>query len=435
MTVVRGKVSLVPNRTSPWAQPDLGRDPVAVAARLAHLPGFIYFDSARGDWGSVSMIAACPERVISGSGDVGWGALAAAIASRNGAEEPISQACEDALLGGIVAGAIAYDGEMHFGVYRRLLVHRHEDGAWFSAGNLEAECRAPGGACPAAARVGRFRSAWSAERFERAVRRAQEYIAAGDIYQVNIAHRFEAALGEGDLWPVYERLRSIARAPYGGYYHMGAQTLLSASPELFLRMRGRSIVTRPIKGTRRRAFPDQEDIGAIEALRESAKERAELVMITDLERNDLGQVCAFGSIAVKELLCVEAHPHLYHLVSTIEGRLRPEVTHLEALRACFPGGSITGAPKLRATEIIRELEETPRNWYTGAFGWFSLDGMDSQFSIIIRSLLADRERDLAHFSVGAGIVADSVPTHEWGETLTKARAILLACAAEEGESQ
>ena len=254
------------------------------------------------------------------------------------------------------------------------------------------------------------------------VRRAQEYIAAGDIYQVNLAHRFTAPW-RGDAFSFYEALRHYSPAPHAAYLALGGRALLSSSPEHFLKMSGRAIRTRPIKGTRPRcATPDADTLSAYE-LCTSPKEAAELVMITDLERNDLGRVCEFGSVAVRELLKLESFEQVFHLVSTVEGQLRAEVDHVAALRACFPGGSITGAPKKRAREIIAELEPAPRGLYTGALGWFGFNG-ESQFNIAIRTVVVESDR--AHFHVGAGIVADSVPEQEWQETLDKAAGILLA---------
>jgi anthranilate/para-aminobenzoate synthase component I len=188
-------------------------------------------------------------------------------------------------------------------------------------------------------------------------------------------------------------------------------------------MSGSSVRTRPIKGTRPRRADALADEHSAFDLITSPKEIAELVMITDLERNDIGQVCEFGSVTVPELLKLERHEQVFHLVSTIQGRLRSEMDHAEALRACFPGGSITGAPKKRAREIIAELETTPRGLYTGAIGWLGFNG-ESQFSIAIRTVVI--EGDEAHFHVGSGIVADSDPAAEWQETLDKAAGILLA---------
>ena len=188
-------------------------------------------------------------------------------------------------------------------------------------------------------------------------------------------------------------------------------------------MSGRAVRTRPIKGTRPRRAETNADEKSAYDLITSPKEIAELIMITDLERNDLGQVCEFGSVSVPELLKLERHEQVFHLVSTVEGRLRPEVDHLAALRACFPGGSITGAPKRRARQIIAELEPAPRGLYTGAIGWLGFNG-ESQFNIAIRTVVIEDGR--AHFHVGAGIVADSTPEREWQETLDKAAGILLA---------
>jgi para-aminobenzoate synthetase component I len=199
--------------------------------------------------------------------------------------------------------------------------------------------------------------------------------------------------------------------------------VLSSSPESFLKMSGRAVCTRPIKGTRPRRADATADEKSAYDLITSPKEIAELIMITDLERNDLGQVCEFGSVTVPELLTIERHEQVFHLVSTVEGRLRPDVDHLAALRACFPGGSITGAPKRRAREIIAELEPEPRGLYTGAIGWIGFNG-ESQFNIAIRTVVI--EDGCAHFHVGAGIVADSKPEREWQETLDKAAGILLA---------
>jgi aminodeoxychorismate synthase component I len=260
------------------------------------------------------------------------------------------------------------------------------------------------------------------EQFCQTVARAQDYIAAGDIYQVNLSYRF-AAPWHGAPAALYGALRECSPAPHAAWIETRQRSVLSASPECFLDLSGRRIRTRPIKGTRpRRAETDADERSAFELLT-SQKEIAELVMITDLERNDLGQVCDYGSVTVRELLKLERFQQVFHLVSTVEGRLRPEVDHVTALRACFPGGSITGAPKKRAREIIAELEPEPRGLYTGAIGYFGYNG-ESQFSIAIRTVVI--EHGVAHFHVGAGIVADSVPEREWQETLDKAAGILSA---------
>jgi aminodeoxychorismate synthase component I len=254
------------------------------------------------------------------------------------------------------------------------------------------------------------------------VRHAQDYVRAGDIYQVCLAHRFSTAFA-GDPWPLYLALREASPAPHSAYLGLGDETVLSSSPECFLKMSGRRISTRPIKGTRPRMRDPEEDERQAFELKTSPKEIAELVMITDLERNDLGSVCEFGSVTASQLLHLERYAQVFHLVSTVEGELRPEISQVAALAACFPGGSISGAPKKRALEIIHELEPVPRGLFTGAIGYFGYNG-ESQFNIAIRTVLIRDGR--AEFHVGAGITADSDPQKEWEETLHKAAGILRA---------
>jgi anthranilate/para-aminobenzoate synthase component I len=258
------------------------------------------------------------------------------------------------------------------------------------------------------------------------VRRAQEYIRSGDIYQANLAHRFMGAWsGKLDqALGYYGRLRECSPAPYAALICGGERVIASASPELFLEMTGREVITRPIKGTRARGRDAAADAAAERELGSSAKERAELVMITDMERNDLGQVCEYGSVQVRELLKLERYAQVHHTVSTVAGRLREGTDHIDALRACFPGGSVTGAPKKRAREIIAELEPGRRAVYTGAIGWLGYDGR-SGFNIAIRTAVLERDGQ-AHFHAGAGIVADSEPAREWEETLWKASGLLAA---------
>jgi para-aminobenzoate synthetase component 1 len=248
-----------------------------------------------------------------------------------------------------------------------------------------------------------------------AVRRAKEYIAAGDIYQVNLSQRFQAEIAASPA-EAYLALRSANPAPYAAYLDIGDAQILSSSPECFLRMRDREVVTRPIKGTLPRHRDPQD-------LLRSTKDNAELLMITDLERNDLGKVCEFGSVHVPSLVSVESYATVHHLVATVAGRLRPEVSHVEAVRACFPGGSITGAPKIRAMEIIDELEPHARGVYCGAIGYFGFDG-HSEFNIAIRTAVLMNAR--LTFHAGGGIVADSEPVAEYDETLAKAEGIIRA---------
>lgn len=252
--------------------------------------------------------------------------------------------------------------------------------------------------------------------------RAQDYIRHGHIYQVNLSHRLSCD-SEVDGWTLFERLSEVSPAPFAAYFDGGDFQLASSSPELFLRLSGRHILTRPIKGTRPRSADPTRDAQLTYELQTSAKEWAELVMITDLLRNDLGRVCEYGSVQVPELVRLERYTQVQHLVSTVEGRLRGGVTHFHAFASCFPGGSVTGAPKIRALEIIDELEPITRGPYTGALGYLGFN-RESQLSIIIRTAVTKGGR--AHFSVGAGIVADSDPASEYEETIAKARGFLAA---------
>jgi para-aminobenzoate synthetase component 1 len=248
------------------------------------------------------------------------------------------------------------------------------------------------------------------------VRIAQEYIRLGHIYQVNLSHRLCADWSAGG-WELFNRLRQVSPAPYAAYLHCGDFELCSSSPEMFLRMSGAHIQTRPIKGTRPRGADSDRDAQLGDELQTNPKELSELLMITDLLRNDLGRVCEFGSIQVPDLFRLERYAQVQHLVSTVEGRLRPDVSHFKAFSSCFPGGSISGAPKIRAMEIIDELETVSRGPYTGAFGYLGFN-RETQLSIIIRTAVCLQNK--AFFNVGAGVVSDSSPEAEYNETLAKA---------------
>jgi len=262
----------------------------------------------------------------------------------------------------------------------------------------------------------------SRDAFIAAVERAQRYIRAGDIYQVNLSQRLTAPC-DCSSWELFQRLAAVSPAPFSAFLDGYDFQVASSSPELFLRLSGSHIQTRPIKGTRPRDADPTRDAQLAYELQTSPKELAELVMITDLLRNDLGKVCEYGSVQTPELARLERFAQVQHLVSTVEGRLRRDVTHLAALAACFPGGSITGAPKFRAMEIIDELELLARGPYTGSLGYLGFN-RESQLSIIIRTAIC--KDGLAHFSVGAGIVADSNPEAEYEETLAKAAGYLAA---------
>ena len=300
--------------------------------------------------------------------------------------------------------------------------------------------------------VAKITSNLSREDFISKVARVQQYIRSGDIYQVNLSQRLavqfpwwgeapdeparppsavallrrtgaDARPTENCGWELFTRLLAVSPAPFAAYLDCGDFQIASSSPEQFLRMSGSHIATRPIKGTRPRSSDATRDAQLAYELQTSAKELAELVMITDLLRNDLGRVCEFGSVQVPELAHLERFAQVQHLVSTVEGRLRSDVTHFAALASAFPGGSITGAPKFRAMEIIDELEPIARGPYCGSLGYLGFN-RESQLSISIRTAI--HKDGTAYFHVGAGIVADSIPEAEYEETLAKARGFLAA---------
>jgi para-aminobenzoate synthetase component 1 len=272
----------------------------------------------------------------------------------------------------------------------------------------------------------------SRDEFISKVCRAQKYIRAGDIYQVNLSQRLTAQC-QLSGWEMFEKLSAVSPAPFSAFLdcddgsgHCRFQ-IVSSSPEQFLRMSGSHIQTRPIKGTRPRDADAMRDLQLAHELQTSTKELSELVMITDLLRNDLGKVCEYGSVQVPELAKLEKFAQVQHMVSTIEGRLKNSVTHFAAFASCFPGGSITGAPKFRAMEIIDELEPVSRGPYCGAIGYLGFN-RESQLSIAIRTAVCARKK--IHFNVGAGIVADSNPAAEYEETLAKAAGFLAALKLE-----
>lgn len=267
------------------------------------------------------------------------------------------------------------------------------------------------------ARDNPIRSTFTRGQYIDIVRRCIDYIAAGDIFQVNVSQRFSVAQ-PAEVLAIYARLKEIAPSQYGACLAYDDFALVSNSPELFLAVdRERRVITRPIKGTRPRAD------GMQEALQLSTKDQAELNMIVDLERNDLGRVCEVGSVRVTQPRTIETHPTVYHGVATIEGTLRDDVGFVELLRATFPGGSITGAPKIRAMEVIDELEPVRRGPYCGAIGYLD-EGGEIEFNIAIRTMIV--KDGTVHVSVGGGIVADSDPEAEYEETLVKARAMFDA---------
>lgn len=270
------------------------------------------------------------------------------------------------------------------------------------------------------------RSTFTHDGYLDVVSRVREYIVAGDIFQANLSQRFESALS-APPWALYLQLRQRSPAPFAAFMDLPDAAIVSASPERFLRVDGAGHVeTRPVKGTRPRAVDPVDDEALGVALLESAKDRAEHLMIVDLLRNDLSRVCSPGTVRVSELLSLERHPTVQHLVSTIVGTLEGGLDVVDLLRATFPGGSITGAPKIRAMEIIAQLEPSARAVYCGSIGYWSVTG-ELDMNIAIRTAVAVNGR--VYFGAGGGIVADSDPQQEYVETLDKARAFIEALAS------
>ncbi len=471
-------------------------DAEALFARLARRRGCVWLDSAGGPPGLArwSVLAAEPSAVLVHQGGVSrfvapdgravleprenpFDALRAALALREPQGDPeqgrgvAAARLESAALpfGPGLYGYLAYDlgpyveptaplsptrnialPDLWFGFYETVLVLNHAERRAVLVGADGPPAEALGAALAAAggpadwidaARPAREASCnFTREGYLDAVARAREYIAAGDIFQVNLSRRFTVPLEPcapgPDLRPanLYRRLRHANPAPYAAYVGLGAgRAVLSSSPELFLDLAAGRAVTRPIKGTRPRRAGEAEssDFNRRERdnLLRSEKDKAELVMITDLERNDLGRVCDYGTVRVTNPRAIEAYETVYHTVATVEGRLHAEADLVDLLRATFPGGSITGAPKVRAMQIIAELEPTRRSIYTGAVGYLAPPS-DAEpagrcsLNIAIRTLLVAGQA--VHLQAGGGIVADSDPAAEFDETSDKARAMLAA---------
>ena len=267
-----------------------------------------------------------------------------------------------------------------------------------------------------------LRTSFAEKAYLQAIARIKDYIAAGDVYQVNLTQRFDAPL-VCHPYELYLRLRRRSPAPFSSYLNFDSLQIVSSSPERFLRIHNGRAETRPIKGTRPRGKTSTGDARLHRELFASEKDRAELLMIVDLERNDLGRVCEPGSIQVDDLFKVETHPTVHHLVASVAGRLRSGCDVVDCLRAMLPGGSITGAPKIRAMQIIEELEMTRRGVYTGAVGYIGFDG-GCDLNIAIRTILCAHGR--AYYHVGGGIVWDSDPASEFQETLDKGAAMRAA---------
>jgi anthranilate synthase component 1 len=266
------------------------------------------------------------------------------------------------------------------------------------------------------------RSNQTKEAFEDKVRAAKEYIAAGDIYQVVLSQRFESQV-DADPFTVYRALRHVNPSPYMYFVRMGGVSVVGSSPEMLVRVEGDRVETHPIAGTRPRGRTPDEDVRLAEELKRNEKERAEHVMLVDLGRNDVGRVCQYGTVRVPQFMGLERFSHVMHLTSVVEGKLAEDRDRLDALVSCFPAGTVSGAPKVRAMQIIRELEPSGRGLYAGAVGYLDFAG-NLDFCIAIRTVIMSEGR--AFVQAGAGIVMDSNPAAEYEETRDKARALLRA---------
>lgn len=471
----------LPDGSLPWPG---GSGPAAVAARLIGSPDCFWLDSAdaRPGDGAWSYLGLAPGRVLEvhgreaviRSGDTverlaearAFPLLARELDAWRAEPRPAAPGERRPPFGGGWFAVLAYDlgreieripartqddlpfPSLYLARHDTLLAFDHRDGTWWAAGLLPVHLPAgehaayaqaqaagllarfaalpqPRKAEPAPAAAGTAASNFTRAGYLAAVRRVLDYIAAGDIYQANLAQRFEAPW-RAPAFELYRRLRAASPARYGVYAALSeGRALASISPELFLSMRGREVLTRPIKGTRPRGATPAADAALAAELEASPKDRAELTMIVDLERNDLGRVCDYGSVRVVSAGELERHPTVFHRTAAIAGRLHHRRGAAELLRAMFPGGSVTGAPKIRAMQIIEELEPTRRGPYCGALGWLGANG-DLELNLAIRTVLVDERAGRAWYQAGGGIVADSDPRREYEETLAKAAAFFSA---------
>jgi para-aminobenzoate synthetase component I len=404
-------------------------EPFAAALALRDEPGLVLLESMPGfgHLGRRSFLACRPLEVATGGLDslargsdtwrAGW------LSYDLGREiEDVPELATDEF--GLPALALgAYDVYLEFDHRRREVEVRGQGDARYliraleQAGVMEAPAHQP---------LRSWTSSLSRPSYETAVRRAIDYIRAGDVFQVNLAQRLSSSWS-GDPFALYARLRRTSPGPFMVLMRLGGADVISASPERFLRRRGRIIETRPIKGTSPRGMTPHLDRRLAAALRSSEKDRAENVMITDLARNDLGRVARYGSVRVRRLCALERHPGVHHLVSVVEAQLETGLGPEEIVRATFPPGSVTGAPKIRAMEIIEELEPVKRGVYCGSLGWIDPSG-DLELSVAIRTFVAVDGRLTLH--VGGAVVADSDPSAEWQETMHKAARLLEAAGGE-----
>ncbi len=266
----------------------------------------------------------------------------------------------------------------------------------------------------------KFISNFTKDEYKKAITKLKDYITAGDVYIANMTQRFTCECSH-DPFQVYKNLRTINKAPFAAYMNFADFKIISSSPERFIQVKDKKAHTRPIKGTRPRSQNPVEDEKNKQELINSEKDKAELLMVVDLERNDFSKVCKKNTVKVTELFALEEYATVFHLVSTVEGELQDEVSAVKCMKECFPGGSITGTPKIRAMEIIEELEGLKRNIYTGAMGYFDFNG-NSDFNIAIRTIV--QKDNKAYFGVGGGITCESDEEEEYNETLDKAKALM-----------
>lgn len=440
-------------------------DSATLFSRIAERPWAIYLDSGwpGSHYGRFDILAADPFITLTTNGDMTE--VREGTEARRTHEDPFlllkhllarfpAAECELPFCGGAI-GYFAYDlarrmerlpalaadaegmPEMAVGIYDWAVVVDHHAGrAWLASQGHDAHTQAQWPALLAlfsaepevpsrAFRVtGPVRSNMDEAHYASAFNRIKDYIHAGDCYQVNLAQRF-AAPAEGDAWAAYRQLRQFSPAPFAAYFNTPAAQILSASPERFLRVEDGEVETKPIKGTRPRSTDPAQDRIYAEALQASLKDRAENLMIVDLLRNDIGKNCAIGSVHADRLFELESFANVHHLVSTVTGKLAPGREALDLLQGCFPGGSITGAPKLRAMEIIEELEPHRRGVYCGSIGYIGFDG-NMDINIAIRT--AVYSAGTIRFWAGGGIVADSEMEKEYRETLDKASGMLQLMA-------
>lgn len=401
-------------------------DAFAAFRKFCGRPGAFFLDSSRpGPQARHSYIGFSPFKTIE-SGD--WQVLRKALKKYR---RPVA----GGTFSGGAAGYIGYEGRFHFGLYDQVLVFDHMaktvavHAPAAETKNICAILKMPAAkALIAAGTAGKtaWKSDFTKTSYMAAVRRALDHIRRGDIYQINLSRceTMEADWQDSaDACAIYAALRRYSPSPFSAYYDAGGQTILSSSPERFIKLSGRRALVKPMKGTRPRGASPAQDERLRQDLLHSPKEIAELLMVTDLERNDLGRVCTYGSVKVSAMRTIEKYKTVFQATATIEGLLAPGRDQVDLLQATFPSGSVTGCPKIEAMKIIQKLEKSPRGLYTGALGYIDFGG-DMDFSVLIRAMFLKPGR--VTFHVGGGIVADSDPAAEYDETCIKAQAMQKA---------